>query len=90
MNEKSDSSITKEDSSVKSSCGVASVGPPDQTLDKVLERLPSQFRKEIVKQYKLPTSDISIFTIFRYGTLSEYALQILGILMAILAGIERS
>ena len=52
----------------------------------VLDWLPTQFREEILKQYDLPNTKVSIFTIFKYGTPLEYAMQFLGILMAITAG----
>ena len=65
---------------------VNSVAPSDQPLATVLERLPTQFRQEILKQYDLPDIKVSIFTIFKYGTPLEYAIQFLGILMAIAAG----
>ena len=68
---------------------VNSVAPADQPLNTVLERLPTQFRQEILKQYDLPNVKVSIFTIFKYGTPMEYALQFLGILMAIAAGTYR-
>lgn len=63
-----------------------SVAPADQPLDTALDRLPTQFREEILKQYDLPSTKVSIFTIYKYGTPLEYAMQFLGILMAIAAG----
>ena len=63
-----------------------SVAPADQPFDTVLDRLPTQFREEILKQYDLPATKVSLFTIFKYGTPLEYAMQFLGILMAIAAG----
>jgi hypothetical protein len=78
MNEKSDTS-NKEDA--------ASVAPADSALETVLERLPTKFRDEILKQYDLPDTKVSILTIFRYGTPLEYAMQALGVLMAIGGGI---
>ena len=63
-----------------------SVAPADQAVD-ALERLPTQLREEILKQYELPTNKVSILTIFRYATPLEFAMQVIGILMAIAAGI---
>lgn len=63
-----------------------SVAPADQPLDNVLDRLPTQFKEEILRQYDLPTTKVSIFTIFKYATPLEYAMQFLGIIMAIAAG----
>ena len=63
-----------------------SVAPADQPLDTVLDRLPTQFKEEILRQYDLPTTKVSIFTIFKYATPLEYAMQFLGIIMAIAAG----
>lgn len=62
------------------------VAQSDQPLEHVLQRLPSQYREEILKQYDLPVAKVSILTIFRYGTPLEYALQVIGILFAIAAG----
>jgi hypothetical protein len=66
-----------------------SIAPADQAVDTALERLPTQFREEILKQYELPTNKVSILTIFRYATPLEFAMQVTGILMAIAAGIFR-
>jgi hypothetical protein len=72
-----------QESSEESSSAVAVA---DQPLEKALERLPTQYRNEILKQYELPNSKVSILTIFRYATPYEIALQVIGILMAIVAG----
>lgn len=74
--------LNKEDSVE----GAISVAPADQPLDTALDRLPAQFREEILRQYDLPSVKVSIFTIYKYGTPLEYAMQFLGILMAIAAG----
>lgn len=87
MNEKFDSSNKLEEDRINKA---ASVAPADEALDTVLGRLPTQFREEILKQYDLPDVNVSIFTIFRYATPLEYAMQIIGILMAFLAGIYAS
>jgi hypothetical protein len=76
-----------EKDSIKSVEGRTDVAPADQPLDTVLERLPTQFREEILKQYDMPKIKVSILDIFRYATPLEYAMQVLGIFMAILAGI---
>jgi len=58
----------------------------DQPLENILQRLPTDYREEILKQYDLPVVKVSILTIFRYGTPLEYAMEIVGILFAIAAG----
>jgi hypothetical protein len=63
------------------------VAGADVPLEHVLQRLPTNYREEILKQYDLPVVKVSILTIFRYGTPLEYAMQIVGILFAIAAGI---
>ena len=83
MNEKQ-RSFTKEQSIANESAkGVAAA---DQPLEQVLQRLPTQYREEILKQYDLPDVKVSILTIFRYGTPVEYVMQVVGILFAITAG----
>lgn len=62
------------------------VAPEDQPLDTILQRLPSHYRKEILKQYDLPQVKVSIFTILRYATPLEVVMQVVGLIMAIAAG----
>jgi len=80
MNEKQPH-LTKEKSDESSVAGA------DQPLEHVLQRLPTNYREEILKQYDLPEVKVSILTIFRYGTPLEYAMEIVGLLFAIAAGI---
>lgn len=63
------------------------VAAVDQSLDDILRRIPTQQRKELEKQYELPEIKVSIFTILRYATYFEFGLQLVGLLMAIVAGI---
>jgi hypothetical protein len=65
----------------------AQVASADQPLETMLQRLPSHYRKEILRQYDLPETKVSIMTILRYATPVEVAMQILGLLCAIAAGI---
>jgi hypothetical protein len=58
----------------------------DQTPDRALEKLPTRYRDEILKQYDLPQTKVSFFTVFRYATPLEYAMQVIGIIAAIAAG----
>lgn len=89
MNEKSqDISMNKaDDKSIASGTTEAKIAPADQPLETILQRLPSHFRKEILKQYELPETKVSIMTILRYATPLEVAMQILGLICAITAGI---
>lgn len=64
-----------------------SLAPEDQPLDTILQRLPSHYREEILKQYDLPDVKVSILTILRYATPLEFAMQVVGLIMAIAAGI---
>lgn len=66
------------------------VAPADQTMDNILERLPSQYRKELLKQYELPETKVSIITCLRYATPLEFGMQIVGAFMAIAAGMSLS
>jgi hypothetical protein len=58
----------------------------DETLDQVIQRLPTNFRTEILKQYDMPKTKYGYFTIFKWATPLEHAMQIFGLLMAIGAG----
>lgn len=58
----------------------------DETLEAVIERLPTQFRAEILRQYDMPKTKYGYLTIFRWATPLEVAMQIFGLLMAIGAG----
>jgi hypothetical protein len=60
----------------------------DETLEAVIERLPTQFRTEILRQYDMPKTKYGYFTIFRWATPLEVAMQIFGLLMAIGAGMS--
>lgn len=62
----------------------------DETLDTLIERLPTQFRDEILKQYDLPQDKYSLFTIFKWATPLEVVMQIFGLIMAIGAGTHSS
>ena len=64
----------------------ASLAAVDQPLEKHLERLPTQYRTEILKQYEMPETKVSILTIFRYATPVEVVMQVVGILFAFAAG----
>jgi len=85
MNEKQ-AELKEEKSAGRSSTTNAGVADSDQPLEHILQRLPSEYRQEILKQYDLPVVKVSIMTIFRYGTPLEYAMQIIGLLFAIAAG----
>jgi hypothetical protein len=61
----------------------------DEALGDIIDRLPTQFREEILKQYDLPQEKYSLFTIFKWATPFEVFLQVFGLLMAIGAGIYR-
>ncbi len=80
--------MSKADEKSIASTG-AGVAPADQPLEAMLERLPSHYRKEILKQYDLPETKVSIMTILGFATPLEVGLQILGLLCAIAAGIAR-
>jgi hypothetical protein len=86
MSTKSSHNMGKTDEKSIASSGTQ-VAPADQPLEAILERLPSHYRKEILKQYDLPKTKVSIMTILGYATPLEFGLQILGLLCAIAAGI---
>jgi hypothetical protein len=66
--------------------GEGTVPVVDQSMEEILERLPSHYRKEILKQYDVPEVNISILTILRYGTTAEFCMQVVGTISAIAAG----
>jgi len=75
------------------SAGVAPVPPvipapgdADEMMGNVIDRLPTQFREQIMRQYDLPQETYSLFEIFKWATPIEVAMQIFGLLMAIGAG----
>lgn len=84
MNEKSSSS--KQEDVIES---LNVVAPTDQTPDDALDKLPTRYREEILKQYDLPQTKVSFLTVFRYATPLEYAMQVIGLIAAIAAGILR-
>jgi hypothetical protein len=81
MKEKEGPTTTGENSLAE-----ATIAPEDQPLDVILQRLPSHYRTEILKQYDLPVVKVSIFTILRYATPLEVVMQVVGLIMAIAAG----
>ena len=52
-----------------------------------LDQLPEKYRDEILKQYDLPDVKVNLFTILGYGTSLDMALQIVGSIMAVGAGL---
>jgi len=68
------------------SASTTSIAPIDQPLEDILKRLPTQHREELQKQYEMPEVKVGILSILRYATPLEFALQIVGLLMAIGAG----
>jgi len=61
-------------------------GAAEEMLGDVVDRLPTQFREEILRQYDLPQDSYSLFEIFKWATPIEVVMQIFGLLMAIGAG----
>ena len=53
-----------------------------------LDRLPEKYREEILKQYDLPDVKVNLFTILEYGTSLDLALQVVGSIMSVAAGIS--
>lgn len=91
MTEKKDTmSSNAEEKSIASTPPGAKVASADQPLETMLQRLPSHYRKEIMKQYDLPETKVGLMTILRYATPVEVGMQILGLLCAIAAGITLS
>jgi len=64
----------------------SSIAAVDRPLEEILQRLPTQQREQLQKQYELPEVKVGIITILRYATPLEMALQILGLIMAIVQG----
>jgi hypothetical protein len=78
----------KETSSSNSVAGdeASTVNYADQSLDTILQRLPTKHRQEILKQYDLPDVNLNLFSILRYATPAEFAMQIVGSICAVAAG----
>jgi len=70
--------------------GKSSVVVLDDKADFDLDKLPDKHREEILKQYELPNVKVNFFTILGYGTPLDFALQILGSVMSVAAGILSS
>src|SRR5579862_9376274 len=64
----------------------SSIAAVDRPLEEILQRLPTQQREQLQKQYELPEVKVGIITILRYATPLEMALQILGLIMGNLQG----
>jgi hypothetical protein len=52
-----------------------------------LDQLPEKYRDQLLKQYELPDVKVNLFTILGYGTRLDLALQIVGSIMSVGAGI---
>jgi hypothetical protein len=55
-----------------------------------LAGLPERHRDEILRQYEIPETDVSLFAVLRHATLFEKVLMVIGTLMAIASGITHS
>lgn len=55
-----------------------------------LAGLPEKYRDEILRQYDIPETKVSLLAVLRYATLFEKLLMIIGTLMAIASGISHS
>jgi hypothetical protein len=49
-------------------------------------RLPEKYRQQILQQYELPATKVTMLDILRWATSFEVFLMIVGILLAIAAG----
>ena len=58
-------------------------------FERHLANLPEQYREEILRQYDVPTSKATIFTILGFATWVEMLLMVVGTLLSIGAGTSR-
>ena len=62
----------------------------NDNFEERLSGLPEKYRDEILRQYDIPVTNVSLFAVLRHATLFEKLLMIIGTLMAIASGISRS
>lgn len=64
-------------------------GTPEEEKDQFkvkLEGLPEKYKEEILKQYDLPDTKATLFSILKYATWVEIVLMVVGTLMSIGSG----
>lgn len=61
----------------------------DDEIEQRLAGLPQKYQEEILRQYDLPTSQATLFSILRFSTWVEVILMIVGSILSIGAGTNR-
>ena len=59
----------------------------EDDFEKRLAGLPEKYRDEILRQYDMPETNVSLFAVLRHATLFEKLLMIIGTLSATASGI---
>jgi hypothetical protein len=62
----------------------------NEEFEERLAGLPEKYRDEILRQYDIPETNVSLFAVLRHATLFENLLMIVGTLMAIASGISHA
>jgi len=60
----------------------------EDEFDAKLASLPEQFRREILRQYEIPETKVSLLAVLRYATLLEDVLMVIGFVLSIGAGMQ--
>ena len=60
----------------------------DDDFEQRLVHLPEQYRDEILRQYDLPASKVSLLSMLGFATWVEVILMIVGSLLSIVAGTQ--
>lgn len=61
----------------------------DDDFEQRLAGLPQQYREEILRQYDLPISKVTLLSMLGFATWAEVILMIVGSIFSIGAGIDR-
>lgn len=61
-----------------------------EDFEERLAGLPEKYRDEILRQYDIPETKVSLLAVLRHATLFEKLLMIIGTLMAIASGNSHS
>jgi len=60
----------------------------EDAFDAKLASLPERFRAEILRQYEIPETKVSLLAVLRYATLFEDILMVIGFILSVGAGMH--
>jgi hypothetical protein len=70
-----------------SSTSAHTVEEKEDGFEERLAGLPEKYRQEILRQYDIPETKVTLFAVLRYASSVEYFLMIVGTFMSIASGI---